>query len=118
MAIEIDGTKITMTRGDTLRTQVTIYDKDAEDEYTIQDGDSVRFAMRPAGLNARKTAFRYDVCLTVDIPTDTLLLEIEPEDTAELDFGAYTYDIQLTQADGTVDTFIANATLILSPEVD
>ena len=39
-------------------------------------------------------------------------------DTADLNFGKYVYDIQLTKANGKVDTFITKATLKLSEEVD
>ena len=35
-----------------------------------------------------------------DIPSDTMLLVLEPEDTKTLPFGKYVYDIQITYADG------------------
>ena len=38
--------------------------------------------------------------------------------TADLNFGKYVYDIQLTKANGKVDTFISKAILKLSEEVD
>lgn len=116
MAIRLSGTTILMTRGDTLRLKVTIYQDDAI--YEPQDKDTVRFAMRPAALNVSKTAFRNDVVVMKDIPIDTLVLELEPSDTKKLQFGTYMYDIQLTMADGTVDTFIHEATLKLLPEVE
>lgn len=52
-----------------------------------------------------------------NIPNDTLLLTIEPADTKPLQFGKYVYDIELTQRDGTVNTFITKATIILEEEV-
>ena len=51
------------------------------------------------------------------IPNDTLLLHLLPTDTKELPTGKYVYDIELTNADGEVDTFIPEAKLILTPEV-
>ena len=53
-----------------------------------------------------------------DIPIDTLTLTLLPEDTKDLSFGKYVYDIQLTKADGTVDTFITKATIKITEEVD
>ena len=40
------------------------------------------------------------------------------EDTKNLDFGTYVYDLQITFADGTVDTFISKSILKLEEEVD
>ena len=53
-----------------------------------------------------------------DIPSDTMLLVLEPEDTKTLPFGKYVYDIQITYADGKVDTFITKGRLRLTEEVD
>lgn len=47
-----------------------------------------------------------------------MMLTLEPQDTADLNFGKYVYDIQLTKANGKVDTFIPKAILKLSEEVD
>ena len=46
-----------------------------------------------------------------------MLLEIAPEDTEPLPFGRYVYDIELTTADGTVDTFISKAIINICEEV-
>lgn len=114
--VTINGTTINLTRGDTLRVQITLT-QDGE-TYTPEVGDAVRFAMRPAGLNSKGTAYKYDICLTKAIPISTMVLELEPDDTEELDFGEYVYDIQITFADGTVDTPIPTSKLILTPEVE
>ena len=116
MSVEIVNNAVTMTRGDTLRSPVGIFKRDGT-EYEIQGGDTLRFAMRPAGLNAKETAFRHDVVLVKAISTATLILELRPEDTKDLPFGKYKYDIELVMADGTTDTIIEDESLILAPEV-
>lgn len=116
MAIEIRGTTICLTRGDTLKLSIALKTANGDD-YTPESGDAVRFAMRPVGLTPNGKAWKNDVVLTKSIPTATMLLQIDPEDTADLPFGCYAYDIQVTFADGTVDTAIADATLVLTPEV-
>lgn len=55
--------------------------------------------------------------LIKEIPVDTMILVIEPEDTKSLAFGKYVYDIELTKVTGEVDTFITKATLKLTEEV-
>ena len=82
-----DGTKIYLTRGDTLRRQVVIQNEDGSD-YQPAEGDRVRFA-----------------------------LKLKPEDTKPLAFGEYVYDIELTKANGDVDTFIACACMKIMREV-
>lgn len=109
MSYSVDGTKITMTRGDTVRIQVAI-DIDGE-EYTPAEGDAVRFAAKKAWTDE-------EPCILIDIPTDTLVLTINPEDTKQLEFGAYNYDLQITFANGDVATFVTKAKLKLEEEAD
>ena len=114
--VSVDGNKITMTRGDTLRLKVGIV-VDGE-EYTPELYDSVRFALKHSEMNQQKTEYKdSDPLINKTIPNDTLILELEPEDTKSLGFGKYDYDVQITFADGTVDTFISD-TLKLTKEVD
>ncbi len=115
--VKIENNVITMTRGDTLRATVTIT-RDAE-PYTPVTGDAVRFALKRNVLNGSKTEYKdAEPLILRDIPIDTLLLELTPDDTKALGFGEYVYDIQITFADGSVDTFIAAQKLVLSPEVE
>lgn len=106
--IRIQGTTITMTRGDTLSVTVGIYQGDAE--YQVQDDDVVRFAMK-------KSYYDSEPIILKTLDNDTLQLQLDPEDTKDLEYGQYVYDIEITMADGTVDTFIAEAKLILAKEV-
>ena len=70
-------------------------------------------------MNSKKTAYRdSEPVINKQIPIDTMLLEFDPSDTKSLDFGDYVYDIEITFEDGSVDTFINNAALIIKPEVD
>lgn len=111
--VSISETNITMIRGDTAKIQVSIFDASGE-IYEPQNGDSVRFAA--------KKKYTDSACVILkDIPIDTLLLQLDPDDTEPLGMGSshgkYVYDIKLTKADGTVDTFIRGV-LILLEEVD
>lgn len=107
----VKKTSITLTRGDTFKAQISITDKDGN-PYEIQEGDSVRFAMKKSYADPDS-----EVLINKEIPTNTLILTLDPEDTKSLPFGNYVYDIQLTNAAGEIDTFIAKATLTLTEEV-
>lgn len=109
MSYSISGTTITLTRGDTFSALVSIFDPDGN-IYEPKEGDVIRFAMKRSYRDLQP-------CLVKNIPVDTLKLEIKPEDTKELKFGRYVYDIQLTKATGEVDTFITKAELCLTEEV-
>ena len=108
MAVKIQGNKIHLTRGDTLRVTVNIT-QDGE-PYTPVDGDSVRFALKRDFDDPNPLVLR-------DIPIDTLRLILIPEDTKPLDFGKYWYDVELTKNDGTVDTFIGPERFYITEEV-
>ena len=114
--IKITGNTIEMTRGDTLAVTVGIYD--GSDPYVPVEGDVIRFALKHAEMTLGRKGFKdANPLITKTIPNDTLILQLNPADTKQLDFGEYVYDIELTHASGVVDTFIANERFIISPEV-
>ena len=108
---------IILTRGDTLIVTIGIFD-DTGQPYAPDDGDSVRFALKSAQMTLGKKEFKDATPLIVkQIPMDTLVLQLDPNDTSGLSFGDYVYDVELTHASGVVDTFIANTKFVLAPEV-
>lgn len=106
---EINGTSIRLTRGDSFYCQVSMKHRDGTD-YIPQEGDTVRFALKKDYKNGEPLVLK-------DIPTDTLILHLEPEDTKGLNYAKYVYDIELTTAEGDVDTFIEKAQFVISEEV-
>lgn len=112
--LKVKGTTVTHTRGDTANLQVRIFKKNQAGErepYTPEAGDTVRFALSD----------HYDdetPLILKDIDIENLILHLDPEDTEPLPFGDYVYDIQLTTADGDVDTFIERAQWELTEEVE
>lgn len=110
----VEDTKITMTRGDTVVIDLALNFEDGT-PYVPSEGDSIRFAVK-------KTYDDEEVLIMKDIPIESLQLRIDPEDTKPLSMGTrrgiYKYDIQLTKADGTVETVIPRATLVILEEVE
>lgn len=107
---KVSNNKITLTRGDTCRIKLSLTDSNGN-EFVPGDGDVIRFAAKRYYSDAEPVIF-------IVVPNDTLVLEIKPEDTKNLDFGTYVYDMQITFADGTIDTFITKSMLRIEEEVD
>lgn len=120
MASVIKGNKIWLTRGDSFKTGVEM--ERGEEPYTPEAGDVVRFALKRARMRKSEGGYLefqdYVALVLKPIPTDTMVLELVPEDTKNLSFGPYKYDIEITHADGFVDTFIENEDFTITPEVD
>lgn len=98
---------IELTRGDTGFFTIALKNNQGED-YIPQEGDTLRFAM---GKN-----YGGEPLILKQIPIDTLVLEIQPQDTASLNFGKYVYDVEFTDAAGHVSTIIL-ANFMLTKEV-
>lgn len=116
MSVKIDNNKITMTRGDTLLAEVSMT-KDGV-EYIPTVGDAVRFALKGKRMTfGNKEYVDSEPLVLKTVPIATMVLELEPDDTKALDFGEYVYDLEITFANGRVDTFITASPFILTPEV-
>ena len=119
--LKIDGNNyITLTRGDTLTLTVTLMHEvepvppatePTIEPYTPEEGDVIRFAVS----KGYKTEPGYELKLSKDIPNDTLTFTCSSTETA-LDYRTYNYDVEVTHADGCVDTFIS-AKLTITGEV-
>ena len=88
---------ISMHRGDDAEFNVVVTDNTGCGEYTLQDGDSLKFSMKK---NMEDSGF----VLTKNLNAEKLF--IAHNDTAGLDFGTYVYDIQITFANGRQQTII------------
>ena len=104
---------IKMTRGDTF-VRTIVLEKDGEN-YTPNSNDIIRFAMS----KVYKGKSGYELLIEKIIDNDTLEWIIESEDTAELPYGRYLYDLQITYGDtGYVETFADKKTITLTEEVE
>lgn len=116
MSSSIKKNTITLTRGDTLRVKIDLSNDDGP--YIPVEGDSIRFALKNKTKTADGTEYvDKEPLILKTIPIDTMILEIEPSDTKSLGFKEYVYDMEITFADGTVDTFITEASFTITGEI-
>lgn len=99
---------ITLVRGDYFPCNIVMT---RDDEPFTPVSGSLRFAVKK-----RYTDPDDKVLIVKQIPLNTLLLELESEDTKDLKFGDYVYDIEYQDDEGRPDTFI-RARFILAEEV-
>ena len=102
--------EIRLTRGDTARlvTEPTIGEGEEKQPYIVQKDDVLTFTV--------KKAYNDEPLIEKKI-TGSTLFHIEPKDTAELAFGKYKYDVQITTPDGDNYTFIDDSDFVITNEV-
>lgn len=103
--MKVNGTNLSMTRGDSESISVTI------SGYDIQTGDFLEMTVRqrhasPVVLYKKVTEFS----------ENKALISIMPEETSDLSIGDYVYDLQLTFG-GAVKTIVKPSKFTLEEEV-
>lgn len=96
---------IELIRGDTAEFDVEVADQNGN-PYELQPGDKLEFTVKKKSTD--------EVPL---IHKTGSYVRINPEDTNVLEFGNYVYDVQLTLADGKVDTIVPMNTIRILEEV-
>ncbi len=99
--MKVNGTDLAMIRGDS--ESITLSLKDGEAAIPFAPGDTVYFTVKGSpivdeiALQKIVTEFNED---------GNCIIEIAPNDTKDLGFRSYVYDIQLNRLDGTVTTIV------------
>lgn len=107
--LDINDNRIKMTRGDTARFIIDITNSVNDSLYEISPDDELT-------LTVKKTINDNDFLIQKKIIGDNQFY-IKPEDTAQLPYGQYKYDVQLTTVSGDVYTIIPPSTFKLDNEV-
>ena len=101
--LDIKDNKIKLTRGDTLPLEITIIDKITGEPYEPVEGDSCRFALSVGYVEDDD----YELILEKPVPLDELAITLTSAET-KIPYSTYNYDVQITHADGTIETFISS----------
>lgn len=102
---KIEGTTISLTRGDSAEFDIEVYDSDGN-LYELADGDKLEFTVKD-NIHM-KTPVIYKTGSQI---------RLVPKDTKSLSYKKYVYDVQLTLNDGTVDTIIPPSSFNVLSEV-
>ena len=115
--LKIENNRISLTRGDSMAVFIDLY-ADSGEPWEPQEGDTVKFALKSNKFNCNMSEFLdHSPLIQKDISTSDMVLRLVPADTKSLGFGNYVYDIEVTFADGFVDTPINDVPFKLLPEV-
>ena len=109
--VSIEDNIITITRGDTLETEIRIEQESGKD-FLPSEGDKIRFALKSAYSDI-------EPIIVKDISTEDMILHLDAVDTKKLPARRkpYVYDVQLTTPDGWVSTVIACGQFYVTEEV-
>lgn len=108
--LKVSGNKIELTRGDTMILEVNLKDESGAD-YTPEESDKVYFRLK-------RNATAKDMLLEKEIPIDTMVLRLDVQDTSDLKFGTYVYEIELVTSNDYHFTAIANEEFVISEELE
>ena len=106
--LSVSDNNITMTRGDTAYLTVPLTTVNGN-EYSVTYNDSMRFTVR------KKTDDDEIVLQKLVLGNNSF--RIAPADTADLEYGKYVYDIELTTGGGDVYTVVTKHYFILTEEI-
>ncbi len=108
--LTVDGTRVSLTRGDTAFLNVRLVDESGE-PYEIQQGDVVYFRLK-------QNVSSKGLLLEKQVDTVTMKLRLDVEDTEGLKFGVYKYELELVTAANHHFTVIENANFEVRPELE
>jgi len=111
--MKVNGTNISMIRGDSESFTVSCVDADGMD-LPFQVGDIIYFTVKENTKTATKILQK-----TIDSFTDgKAIIPILPTDTKELKYATYVYDVQWTKDNGnTVITIVPPSKFVIGDEV-
>lgn len=115
MMLEINGTDIRMTRGNTAYLDITPLNEGGQ-PIVLDDGDRVIFKVKSPFGETKLTRILDSSCYTDAEDTSVNLLLI-PDDTLSMRTGLYLYDCILIFADGQAYTFISESHFELMPAI-
>ena len=112
VTMKIQGTNISMTRGDSEMIKVAIKDT-LGNTIPLVTGDTIYLTVRESMLSPTKIIEK----IVTEFDDGQALIIINPEDTNNLRFTSYVYDIQLTKENGSVKTIITPSNFTITGEV-
>jgi hypothetical protein len=112
--MKVNGTDIFMTRGDTERIEVSLFDKEADVQRDFIAGDKVYFTVKTSTQTKDKIIQKE----ITDFTDGKAIVLLESSDTQNLKYYDYVYDVQMITDNGsTVTTIIKPSKFVIEEEV-
>lgn len=110
----INGQDIYMTRGDTESITLSIFDEEGNlIPFSNANGDIVYFTVK---ASTQTGTVSFQKTITIFTPEGEAIVEIVPNDTKDLRYGDYVYDVQINK-NGNVTTVVKPAKFVIQEEV-
>lgn len=93
--LKIFGDEIAMTRGDTVRMNLSLVDA-RKNPYELKEGDTAYFTVKKDS----------EVVISKEVSEGEIV--IYPNDTASLEYGTYDYDVEVALGNGDINTVIVS----------
>lgn len=110
--MKVMKTNLSMIRGDSESIKISLKNQEKE-SIPLVEGDTIYFTVKSSARADKKEIQK----IVTEFVDGSAYIEIAPEDTNELAFKKYRYDIQLTTKDGTVKTIIPASDFIIEEEI-
>jgi len=111
--LKVRKNNIFMTRGDTVSLHIDLVDFNGDPYYLAENDEAI--------FRVKKNACTKELLIEKELETDEdglLVLLIEPEDTENLRFGVYVYEVEVITSDDSHFTVISDSTLELGKELE
>lgn len=110
--MKVNGTNISMIRGDSETVTVSCTDIDGAD-LLFSDGDIIYFTIK----ENTKTEIKILQKIITDFTDGKAIIEINPSDTKPLKYQTYVYDVEWVNSVGRVTTIVPPSKFVISDEV-
>lgn len=110
--MKVNGTNISMIRGDTETITVSCQDIDGT-EILFETGDKIYFTIK----ENTKTAVKILQKLITTFQDGKAIIEIDPIDTKSLKYQTFVYDVQWVDESGRVTTVVPPSKFVIADEV-
>ena len=110
--MKVNGTDLAMIRGDS--ESITLSLKDGEVVTSFVTGDTVYFTVKRSAV---VDEISLQKIITEFNEDGNCIIEIAPNDTKDLEFRSYVYDIQLNRLGGAVTTIVPCSKFVVLKEV-
>lgn len=108
--LKIKRNSVYLTRGDSLSLHVDLVD-DEGNPYVPEAGDRAFFRMK-------KSPSSSELLIEKEFPVDEMVIDLDPEDTEDLAFGQYVYEVEMVIGGDLHFTVIENQPFELGKELE